>query len=183
LDKTTRADSPGRKYKPVVLTLVNEDDIALFEKQRPCSEVRKQLIPRIIREAYQQGGVLSMRDISLVMSAKADSLSSLRIEYEKENRTVLPQTGVVHDMGSTLTHKIQIVYKYVVEKKPSNIIALETNHSQRAVDHSVQDFFRVVNLIKDNKDIDVIRLTTKIAKPVIAQYQDIFNKYVKERKK
>jgi hypothetical protein len=181
LDKHTRADSPNRRYKPVVLTLVNDTDIDLFEKEKPIKEIRKQVIARVIKEAYAQGGILSMRDISLFMSTNAPDISNLRGIYEQENNTVLPHTGVIHDMGSTVTHKKQIVFKHVVEKKPTNVVAKETNHSQAAVDHYVRDYHRVRTLVDDGKDIDYIHLTTNIAKPVICQYQNIINNFVKER--
>ena len=181
LDKHTRADSPKRKYRPVILSLVTEEDIKLFEKQAKPKEVKKQIMARIIKQAYQQGGILSMRDISLILANSASYLSSLRIEYENENKTTLPHTGVIHDMGSTITHKVMIVYKHVVEKKATNIVALETNHSQRAVDHYINNYYRVKTLVDDNKNIDFIHLATKIAKPVIKQYLDIINQYVKER--
>jgi hypothetical protein len=74
-----------------------------------------------------------------------------------------------------------IVHKYVAEKKATNIIALETNHSQRAVDRYVKDFNRVKILIEDSKNLEFIHLATQIAKPVIKQYQAIFNQYIKER--
>jgi hypothetical protein len=181
LDKMTRADSPNRKYVPVVLTLVNDQDINLFEKGKPIKDIRKQVIARIIHEAYDQGGILSMRDISLILATNAPFISLLRAEFEEENKTVLPHTGVIHDMGSTITHKKQIVFKHVVEKKPTNIVARETNHSQKAVDHYINDYYRVKTLTDDNKDIDYIHLATNIARPVIRQYQDIINKYVKDR--
>lgn len=181
LDKNTRADSPNRKYVPVILTLVTKQDINLFEKAKPITEIRKQVIARMISEAYEQGGVLSMRDISLILSTSDSLVSTRRIEYEQENKTVLPHTGVIHDMGSSITHKKQIVFKHVVEKKSTNIVARETNHSQKAVDHYIRDYHRVKTLVDDDKDIDFIHIATKIAKPVILQYQDIINKYVKER--
>lgn len=181
LDKNTRADSPNRKYVPVILTLVTEQDINLFEKAKPITAIRKQVIARMISEAYEQGGVLSMRDISLILSTSDSLVSTRRIEYEQENKTVLPHTGVIHDMGSSITHKKQIVFKHVVEKKSTNIVARETNHSQKAVDHYIRDYHRVKTLVDDDKDIDFIHIATKIAKPVILQYQDIINKYVKER--
>jgi Protein of unknown function (DUF1670). len=181
LDKNTRADSRNRKYKTVVLSIVTDEDIALFEKNKSIKEIRKQMIARIINEAYQQGGILSARDISLMLATSDSSISTARIEFEKEHNTVLPHTGVLHDMGSSITHKNIIVYKHVVEKKSTNIVALETNHSQRAVDHYIGDYNRVKTLIEDNKNVEFIHLATKIAKPVIKQYQAIFYQYVKER--
>ena len=180
LDKRTRADSQKRRYKPVILSLVTDDDVSMFEDNKPIRVIRKNVIARMITEAYRQGAVLSTRDLSLLLVSQAPGLSQLRIQYEEENSTILPHTGVIHDMGSTLTHKRIIVYKHVVEKKDPSIVARETNHSQSAVDKYLKDFNRVKNLVKDEKDINFIHHTTNIAKPVINQYLQIINNYVKE---
>jgi hypothetical protein len=180
LDKNTRGDSPKRKYKAVTLSVVTDEDVALFEQGKSIRLIRKQVIARLMQEAYAQGGILSTRDVGLILATKHCDASHARTEYEKENQTILPHPGVLHDMGSTITHKQIIVQKYVAEKKATNLIALETNHSQRAVDHYIRDFNRVKILIEDNKDIEFIHLATNIAKPVIKQYQTIFNQYVKE---
>ena len=179
LDKNTRGDSRNRKYKTVVLSVVTDQDVTLFEQGKPVREIRGQVIARIMKEAYLQGGILSTRDVGLILATRDGAISRARIQYETENGTVLPHPGVLHDMGSTITHKNMIVYKYVVEKKETNIIALETNHSQRAVDHYIRDFNRVKLLLEDDKDLEFIHLATKIAKNVVSQYKNIYNQYAK----
>jgi hypothetical protein len=181
LDKHTRGDSENRRYKPVILSLVTDEEVSMFEKGSSASTVRKTVMARMIREAYQQGAVLSTRDISLLLVTNAVNLSKLRIEYEKEYKTILPHTGVIHDMGTTLTHKRLIIYKYVVEKKDPSVVARETLHTQPAVDRYLKDYNRVKTLVNDNKDIDFIHHVTNIARSVIKQYVDIINNYVKER--
>jgi len=181
LDKRTRADSEKRRYKPVILSLVTDDEVSMFEKGSSVSTIRKNVMARMIKEAYQQGAVLSTRDLSLLLVFSASALSHQRIEYEKEHNTVLPHTGVIHDMGTTLTHKRIIIYKHVVEKKDPSIVSRETNHSQIAVDKYLKDFNRVKTLVNDNKDINFIHHTTNISRQVIQQYLQIINNYVKER--
>jgi hypothetical protein len=181
LDKRTRADSEKRRYKPVILSLITDDEVSMFEKGSSVSSIRKNVMARMIKEAYQQGAVLSTRDLSLLLIFSASALSHQRIEYEKEHNTVLPHTGVIHDMGTTLTHKRIIIYKHVVEKKDPSIVARETNHSQLAVDKYLKDFNRVKTLVNDNKDINFIHHTTNISRQVIQQYLQIINNYVKER--
>jgi DNA-binding CsgD family transcriptional regulator len=180
LDKNTRGDASRRKYKSVILSVVTDEDIALFEQGKSIREIRKQVIARIMKETFRQGGILSSRDISLILATGYSEISHARIQYETEHQTVLPHPGVLHDMGSTITHKQMIVHKYVVEKKATHIIALETNHSQRAVDHYIRDYNRVKTLLDDHKDTEFIHMATQIAKPVIAQYQAIFNQFVKK---
>jgi len=181
LDKRTRADSYKRRYKPVILSLVTNDDISMFEKDTSVTTIRKNVMARMIREAYQQGAVLSTRDLSLLLVSSGSALSHQRIQYEQEHETILPHTGVIHDMGTTLTHKRIIIYKHVVEKKDPSRVAKETNHSQLAVDKYIKDYNRVKTLVNDNKDINFIHHTTNIARPVIKQYLQIINNYVKER--
>jgi hypothetical protein len=181
LDKQTRGDNENRKYKAVILSLVTDDDVAMFEKGSKVSTIRKKVMARMIKEAYEQGAVLSTRDLSLLLVSCSSYLSHQRIEYEKENQTILPHTGVIHDMGSTLTHKRMIVFKHVVEKKDPAIVARETNHSQGAVDRYLKDYSRVKTLVNDKKDIDFIHQTTNIARQVIKQYLQIINNYVKEQ--
>ena len=60
LDQRTRADSVKRRYKPVILSLVTDDEVSMFEKGTSVSTTRKNVLARMIREAYQQGAVLSI---------------------------------------------------------------------------------------------------------------------------
>ena len=180
LDRHTRADSPKRRYKPVILTVVDKSDIEMFEKEKSIPEIRKQVVARMMKEAFRQGGILSTRDLSLILTTACSFLSQVRAKYEEENQTVLPHTGTIHDMGSTVTHKKQIIYKHVVQKKDPKNVARETNHSQPAVDRYIKDFYRVKTLVEDGKDIDYINLATNISKHVIIQYQQILDQYVKE---
>lgn len=180
LDKDTKASSENVRYRPVVLSLVTEEDLREWQKPTAVPLMRKRIIARIIKEAYQQGGILSMRDIGLILCIDDSMASTGRIAYEKENQVVLPHVGSLHDMGTTLTHKREIVYKHIRQKKSTPAIARETNHSQKAVDRYIKDFYRVKTLTLQGKDIDFIHLITQLSKQVILQYQDIINQYVKE---
>lgn len=180
--KDTRADSPKRKLVPVVLTIVADEDIANLEKKMSITENRQNIISRITQEAFSQGALLSMRDISLLLALHLPTISLNRKEYEKKHSCSLPHTGTLHDMGSCITHKYQIVYKYVIEKKDPVIIAKETNHSLQAVDHYLKDYNRVKLLYLENKPPEYINLATALPVHVIKQYIEIINQYVKERK-
>src|SRR5665647_189453 len=113
LHKDTRADSRNRKLVPVVLTIVADEDISNLEKQKTIPENRQNVIARITQEAYDQGALLSMRDIGLLLTVSVEAISVNRKEYEEKHSCILPHTGNLHDMGSCITHKYQIVYKYV----------------------------------------------------------------------
>ena len=179
--KDTRADSRNRKLVPVVLTIVADEDISNLEKKKAISENRQRIIARITQEAYEQGALLSMRDISLLLATDVTIITTARQRYELKHSCSLPQTGTLHDMGSCITHKFQIIFKYVVEKKDPTIIAKETNHTLRAVDHYLKDYNRVKLLYKDDKPPEYIKAATALPVHVINQYIDIINQYVNER--
>jgi hypothetical protein len=175
LDKRTRGDSPNRKYVPVVLSLITEDDVARLTEGVPMSQITKNAIARIIREAYAQGGILSSRDIGLLTLRHPAIVSRIRKEYEKEHGCTLPHTGTLHDMGSCISHKTTIVRKVIVEKKDPSDVARECNHSQRAVDNYLKDYHRVKTVYQQNQNVDYIHIVTGMAKHVVTQYLELLN--------
>lgn len=175
LDKKTRGDSPNRKYVPVVLSLITEEDVAKLTTGVPMSQITKNAIARIIREAYAQGGILSSRDIGLLTLRHPAIVSRIRKEYEKEHSCTLPHTGALHDMGSCISHKTTIVRKAIVEKKDPADVARECNHSQRAVDNYLRDYHRVKTAYQQNQNIDYIHIVTGMAKHIVKQYLELLN--------
>lgn len=180
--KNTRADSKNMKLVPVVLTLVNDNDISNLENGMKVSEHKQNVVARILREAYQQGALLSMRDVGLLLAISDSSASITRKSYEKRYNVDLPHSGNLQDMGTCITHKYQIIFKYVVEKKDPLIIAKETNHTINAVDNYLRNFNRVKTLYLDNKDEKYINTVTNLSISLINQYVSIINQYIKERK-
>ena len=101
----------------------------------------------------------------------------MRLQYEKEHDCLLPHTGLLHDMGSCISHKKTIIRKVIVEKKDPFDVARECNHSQRAVDRYLKDFYRVKTAYRQNKDKNYVHIVTGIAKHVVKQYIEIINNF------
>jgi hypothetical protein len=173
LDKNTRGDSPRRRFVPVVLTLISQDDVELLTRGVPISEITKRAIARMIREAYDQGGILSSRDLGLITLRQPGRASDLRRQYEAEHGCVLPHTGALHDVGSCVSHKTTIIRKVVFEKKDPATVARECHHVQASVDRYLKDYHRVKTLHDIGYDEEFIHLATQIAKHVIKQYIEL----------
>jgi hypothetical protein len=183
LHKDTRADSPNKKLVPVILTLVEQEDIAMLAKGEKREIVAQRTIARLFKEAYEQGGILSTRDVALIACHSCTTvISQKRKTFEEKNNVVLPHTGVLHDMGSCITHKKQIVYKVVVEKKDPTWVAKETNHSQKAVDTYLQGYYRVKTIYQTIKDVQQIAFLTQISKHVVKQYIELYNEFEEQQK-
>ena len=139
----TRPDHPHRKLVPVVLTLVDEDDLKQLVENGSMKQRTSRAIARMLREAHQQGALLSMRDLGLLMGMYPTGISALRKGWETSHGQLLPHPGNLQDFGSCLSHKVCIIEKVVLEKKDPRQVARETRHSQRAVDRYLKDFHRV----------------------------------------
>lgn len=173
LHKNTRGDSPNRKYVPVVLTIINDKDVKQLIKGDSMATITKNAVARIIREAYEQGGILSGRDISLLILREPARVSRIRKAYEKEHKCTLPHTGTLHDMGSCISHKATIIRKVVAEKKDPADVARECQHSQRAVDNYLKNYQRVKTAYEYNQDLNYVHVVTGISKHVVKEYVKI----------
>lgn len=175
IDINTRSDSPKRRFVPVILTMINEDDCRQLAQGTKMTAITRNAIARICREAHQQGALLSMRDIGLLSWRDAAYVTLRRQEYETAQNATLPHIGSLHDMGSCVTHKATIVRKAMLEKKDPTVVAAETNHTLRAVERYLKDFRRVQTCYNTNPDPEFISQATAIAKHVVKQYIQILH--------
>jgi len=128
---------------PVVITVVNQDDIADLRNNVKRSELIKRALVRAANDAYAQGGVLTCTDLSVLFHFGHSRIAELIREYEAETREVVPRRGNIHDMGRTVSHRRIICRKAYLEGKPTHVIARETFHSPEAVDHYILGLARV----------------------------------------
>jgi hypothetical protein len=169
----TRPDSPNRRLVPVVLTLVAPSDVEQLASGTPMSVIVGQSIARICREAFEQGALLSMRDIGLLVWRDNSSISVSRNKWEAAQRTTLPHVGSIQDFGTCISHKTAIIRKVVYEGKDPRRAADETKHSQRAVDRYLKDFHRVKTCYNHMPDIEFITRTTGLSRHLVKQYLNI----------
>jgi hypothetical protein len=95
---------------PVRLTVFAQADIdAMVAGVGARRELR---VRRLTHEAYDQGGVLSEADLSLVTGYTDGGVSATVIRLRKRGE-ILPIRGYVADMGSWPTHKAAIIRLYL----------------------------------------------------------------------
>jgi hypothetical protein len=138
-----RKSLKATRQVPVVVTVANQDDIAALRNKVKQSQVLKRALARAAKEAYAQGGVLTVTDLALLFHRSHSRTAELIREHEAETGQVVPRRGNLHDMGRTVSHKRIICRKAYLEGKLTHVIARETFHSPEAVDHYILDFARV----------------------------------------
>ena len=91
---------------PVVLTLVNDEDVELLRKGVHKQTIKKMRMARMATEAFRQKGLLTQLDFSAILCMhKNDIFKSIR-EYQRENDELLPRTGYIHDCGPATSHNL-----------------------------------------------------------------------------
>lgn len=173
----TRPNAPNRELIPVILTLVDEGDIDQLVENGSVAEVASNTIARMLREAYEQGALLTMRDIGLLMGRDNGRISTLRKNWEKTHGQILPHPGSLQDFGSCISHKVTTVRKVVYERKDPLQVARETRHSQRAVDRYLKDFYRVRTAYEHSHAIDFVCHTTGLSERLVREYVQIIEAF------
>ena len=132
---------------PVILSIASKDDL-LLRLDRYSAKECKCKVARILREAYEQNGVLNQADVSLLIGVSAGTIGKDIREFQSQHGVILPYRGTVHDIGPTLTHK-KIIIQQFVRNIPTPEIARKTSHSEEACDRYIKGFKKVLKLHGD----------------------------------
>jgi hypothetical protein len=166
---------------PVHLPMVTEDEVQLLMKP----ELRKRLkarrafnrarFARWCFEAYDQGGVLTLLDLSLLSGMSEHYAGELLREYEAEHDKIVPTRGTVHDLGPSVTHKGEVVRRWLRNESPAQI-ARVLGHSQEAVDRYIADFQKV-RLLAQKFPVADLPTLVGLSASVVKQYVALLRQY------
>ena len=164
---------------PVRLEVVTEEEVALLRtpelrgERQARTRFNQARFARWCFEAYAQGGVLTHLDLSMLSGLSEQRIGKLLREYEQESGRIVPTRGTVHDMGPGVTHKAEVIRRWLRKESPAQI-ARALGHSQEAVDRYIKDYHRVETLWKHAiTDLDQISQLTRLSKKVAQQYIDL----------
>ncbi|MGQ0680342.1 MAG: DUF1670 domain-containing protein [Actinomycetota bacterium] len=170
-----RAKTIGQtKLVPVKLTIVADEDLEAVRQGLPQSERRTIRVRRLTRQAYQQGGLLSQRDIAIVTGYSPGGVSLSAVSL-RERGEFVPLRGYVMDMGCFPTHKAAIIRLYLQGMLTPDI-ARRTYHSKEAVDRYIRGFERV-RLLASKFSTEELPLLTGMNERVIEQYLVLIDQY------
>ncbi len=134
---------------------------------------RLRKVIRMCRQAYEQGGLLTNHDLSEILNLADSLIAQLLANYERQNKTLIPRRGTVHDAGNSLSHKWIICHKRYVEGKSADQIARETYHSLEAVDRYLGQFDRVRHCLQQGMDTAEISHILNCSVSLVEVYQQI----------
>lgn len=166
---------------PVKLPMFTKDEVKLLTdpQLRRGRQARRSFnrarFARWCYEAYEQGGVLTQLDISLISGQSANYISKALREYETETGEIVPTRGTVHDLGPSVTHKAEVIRRWLRHESPAHI-ARTLNHSQSSVDRYIADFHKVRTLAQRLPPDDLPALTG-LSASLVNQHIELLRQY------
>lgn len=132
------------KMKVVKLQVWTQEEVRRLMKGESIRDVLPDRIARLLKDAYAQGGVLSLVDVGLIVGKSPGCVAEvLRKRYRPRHpEEFLPTIGSVFDVGKTTTHKA-IAVKLHLQGLLLAKIARRMDHHPSRVQKYIDDFQRV----------------------------------------
>ena len=165
--------------KTVFLPLVTEEDIAIrLERFWGKGKVQRQferdvaVVARLVKSAYDQGGLLSQAEVSALINRSLGTVSRYIHRYHQTHQDILPTKGIMLDQGCRPTHKAMIIALY--EQGHDEVaISQKTQHSLEAVGRYLRTYKNIkLLMIKGLTEAELIQATGK-SKRLINEYRKI----------
>lgn len=176
------------KIKTVVLPLVTKEDVEEriksfygkdnYEKQQE-RDIR--VMARLAKSAYEQGGILSGAELSVLLNRSLGALGRYMRIYHERNKDILPTKGMILDQGSKPTHKASIVDLYE-QGYPEVDIARITNHSIEAVGRYIKNYKNIKLLMEKRFNLMEMVRISGMGRSTIIQYKELVELYHPELK-
>lgn len=180
---------PGKRtedYKTVTvkLPLVTTADLRdRTDKKTPRGKTHakakardKRRLARMVKAAEEQGGLLTIAELSVILNKSYEVTRQFVREWEEETGELLPMKGYRMDQGSRPTHKKEIVRLYENGLEPPDI-ARETGHSLKSVERYLKDYERVKLLLKRGMGAEEISGLIGRGKRVVIEYVELARQY------
>lgn len=165
----------------VRLQLVTDEEVALLADQKLCGQRKARRTfnqTRFVRwcqEAYDQGGVLTLLDLSLLSGLSEGQAGNLIRDFEQEHQTTVPIRGTVHDLGPSVSHKAEVIRRFLKGHSPADI-AYELRHSQQAVDAYIKDYETTRKLVQKFPLAEIPALSRR-ALSVVKEHVKLIEEY------
>ena len=165
----------------VRLQVVTDEEVALLNDQQLRNQRTARMafnqhrFVRWCQEAYQQGAVLSLFELSLLSGISEGQIGRLILREEQQSGKTIPVRGTIHDLGGSVTHKAEVIRRYLRQESPADI-ARELSHSQQAVDIYIKDYLRIRQLAQ-KFPVAEIHALAKCSQRLVHEYIKLLRTY------
>lgn len=170
------------EVKTVILPLITESDIEMqienfYGKVKKRQQDRDiEVMSRLIKSAYEQGGLLSGAELSVLLNRSLATIGRYIHKYHQTHKDILPTKGIILDQGSKPTHKAGIIDLYE-QGYPEVDIARLTNHTIASVGRYLKNYKNIKLLLEKGFNlIEMVRISG-LGRSTIIQYRDLVHLY------
>lgn len=195
---TSKKPSYGTKVedyevKTVVLPLITEADVVkrinhFYGRPKQNENYQTQqdrdieVMARLIKSAYAQGGLLSGAELSVLLNRSLTTIGRYLRIYHETHDDILPTKGMILDQGSKPTHKAAILDLYE-QGYPEPDIARLTNHTIESTSRYIKSYKKIKLLLEREFGlIEMVRITG-MGRSTIIQYRELVYRYHPKLKK
>lgn len=192
--QTTGADCKKPSYgtrvedyqvKTVILPLVTKEDVEMrigsfygkanqnYQKQ---TERDIEVMARLVKSAYEQGGLLSGAELSVLLNRSLTTIGRYLRIYHQRHEDILPTKGIILDQGSKPTHKASILDLYE-QGYPEVDIARFTTHTIESVGRYIKNYKNIKLLLEKGFNLMEMVRITGLGRKTIIQYRDLVYLY------
>lgn len=154
------------------LTIWSDEDLSINDMKARKMKVFR----RIVQEAYDQDGVLTIDDCENLMLTSIRTLKEYIREFKKQN-IILPLRGYIHSTGRGQTHKTEIICFYL-DGISFRDLELKTYHSMSAIARYIKMFSRVIIChVNQKMPVKDIAKVVDISPDLVEKYLEIYAEY------
>jgi hypothetical protein len=175
-DGSKHAGQPMREIPqvPVVLDLITQEDLKALADGEKYIDVRRQRNARLLEQAFAQGGVLSQSDLACMILISNKGIGEDLRYYQKKEHRLLPYRGTVHDIGSSITHKVEIIRLFEQGYLEPDIgRMLSPVHDLSSVERYVQRYKNILKLLRRKFSPLEISGILSMSKRLVVAYVEI----------
>jgi uncharacterized protein YerC len=168
----------------VILTVNDEKEDLRVREKGGVVALRRHKIERLCREAFDQGGLLTVEDLAYRILNCGERTICRDLAFFRKNDIFIPLRSTVKDIGRTLSHRLLIVKLWAQGKEYSEI-SRETRHSFNAIQNYVDKFKRAVVLSREGYDTNHISFLLRMSTSLVEKYLELSRTldFVAHRKK
>ena len=162
------------KQVTVTLTLTNDKEDLPIRKQAGVVALRRHRIQRLCQEALDQGGLLTVEDLSYRIFNCGQRTICRDLQHFRDNDILIPLRSTVKDIGRTLSHRVLII-KHWAKGKQYTEISRDTAHSLKAVQNYVDKFKRTIALYHAGYNVTKISFLLRLSVELVEEYIELYH--------
>lgn len=163
---------------PVVLDLVTDHDLQALADNQDLLVLRRQRHIRLLDQAYDQGGALAHTDLCAITLSGEGQVARDIAHVQRTQARLLPHRGTVHDVGPTLSHKVQVARLLEAGYlEPEIGRKLSPTHDLRSVERYAQTYKNVIKLLERGFTPTEISGILSISRRLIGAYIEIVDEH------